>query len=212
MSGVFKSRPQTTTQTQTGKSESEQRGIFSGGQRKVMRDIGDAFLELIGAGPQVLESDRQASRAQINSTYAGLRPRLESAMTARGFGESGKLGAGFKDLEFQRAKAIQGGEADLRREALARYFQTLGMGSSFALHPLGQTSSGTTSGTSSVSVPGPSYFDRFMSGAGGLLGLGLMGGMPFPFFGGGGGGGARPPVTPSFPAFSPNYPINPPPF
>ena len=141
-------------------------------------------------GENVPQFARNQARTQINNTFDTIRPRIESALTARGFGGSGKMGASFKNLEFERAKGFQNAEADLRSEAQRRFLATLGLAQNF-LQPRGFDSSTTSTG--SGTAPGQSPFSA-IGGAfgdiGGLIG-GLLGGS-----GSGGGGSSDFPFPP----------------
>jgi len=136
-------------------------GVLTPRQHRVEKQALNALLELITQGPNVLQSDRNQMRTQTNQTYNAIAPRLEAGLTARGFGGSGKLGAGFKGLDIARANQIQSGEADLRREALQRWMQSIGLSSSF-LTP--RTVNTTETGTGSAT--GPSQTGNIIGGAG----------------------------------------------
>ena len=91
---------------------------------------------------------------RVNNTFRGLQGNLENAMTARGFGSSGNMGAGFKGLAIAGANAKQSGEADLRREAMQRWMQSIGMSQSFLTpRTINTTESGESSGEGSQTAP-----------------------------------------------------------
>lgn len=163
--------------------------VFSGGQLKTQDLIGETLRKILSQGEAVPQWARNQGRTEINNTFDAMRPRLEAALTARGFGQSGKLGAGFKDLEIQRGNAFQNLEGDLRQQQLQRLMQALGLGESFAFAAPGQHATGSSTGTAT----GPSQFGNTIGQAGGDIGSLLLlqkllgsGGSPssLPSFGG----------------------------
>lgn len=155
------SKPRTAQQTST--TDSTQGGVRNKDQRQLAKQLADILRGALTQGPTVSQSDRNAGRANINSTWLGLQKNLESNLTARGFGNSGKLGAGFKGLEIGRANAFQSLESQLRGEAEDKYMRMLGLTSNF-IQPHRFESSSTTTG--SATQPGQSL----LSGLGGVAG------------------------------------------
>jgi len=170
MGSLFKSGKQTSTSEQSFNNTSTTSGERTKRQSNLFKEILDQLMASISQGPNVMESDRQKMRAQTNQTYNAIAPRLESQLTSRGFGNSGKLGAGFKGIDIARANEIQSGEATLRDQAMQRYLQELGIALPYTRpDTVTTTSSGT--GTGSQTVPGPSIFDKLLGYAGDAAGI-----------------------------------------
>ena len=180
--------------SKTGSSTSQTDSSFTNSgdltkqQKALMKQLFGALSGALEQGPNVPQFARNTARAQINNTFDTIRPRLESSLTARGFGQSGNLGAGFKDLEYQRAKAFQGSEADLRTEAQNRYMQMLGLSQGF-IKPYNFSGTSSQTGSGTQTVPGTGLLAG-LGGAGQDIG-GLL--QLFQLLGGGGGGGG--PIT-----------------
>lgn len=137
--------------------------LLSPRQQRVNKQALNALLDLITQGPVVQQAARDLMRTQTNQTYNAVAPRLESSLVSRGFGESGKLGAGFKGLDIARANQIQAGEAGLRQEAMNRWLSSIGLANQF-LTP--RTINTTEQGTSTGSVIGPDQTGNIIGGAG----------------------------------------------
>ena len=170
------------TATSSGTTDQTQEGIRGPRQQRVFKNLGNALLEALQQGPTVSQSDRNYGRTNINNTWLGLQKNLESNLTSRGFGESGKLGAGFKGLEIGRANAFQGLEAQLRNEAQQRFERMLGLAQQY-VQPTTFHTTGTTTGTSTQ--PGQSALGALGGGIGDIGSLLLLKSV----LGGGGGGG-----------------------
>lgn len=165
LKGIGDSRPRTATSTSTSTTEQSQRGVRNRDQRQLARQLADILRGALTQGPTVSQSDRNAGRTNINNTFGGIRGNLESALTSRGFGQSGKMGAGFKGLEIARSNAFQGLESNLRSEAQQRFERMLGLTSGF-IQPHMFESSSTTTGSGTGTQPGQSL----LSGLGGAAG------------------------------------------
>jgi hypothetical protein len=112
-------------------------------------------------------------RTGINTKYnTTLAPSLESAYTSRGFGEGGKMGAGFKQLGLARAGEFQTGEADLRGQAQDRFAHLISLALPF-MTPNTTTTDFSKTGSGIGTQPGPSIFDRILGTGGELAGIGL---------------------------------------
>lgn len=181
LSAVGNSRPRTATST--SESTQLQEGIRGPRQQRVFKQLGNALLDALNQGPTVSQSDRNYGRTNINNTWLGLQKNLESNLTSRGFGESGKLGAGFKGLEIGRANAFQGLEAQLRSEAQQRFERMLGLSQQY-VQPTSFQTTGSTTGTGTQ--PGQSLLSGIGGGVGDIGSLLLLRSL----LGGGGGGAA----------------------
>ena len=168
MGSLFSPSKQTSTNESSGTSTTS--GERTGRQTNVFKEVLDRLLAQINAGPQVMQSDRNAMRTGINTKYNAVAPQVESGLTSRGFGDSGKLGAAFKGLNLARAGDIQTGEADLRGQAQERFAHLLALAYPFT-RPDENTTTFSQSGNQTQ--PGPSIFDRILGTAGQAAGIGL---------------------------------------
>jgi hypothetical protein len=176
---------------QTSQETSRTEGERTGRQSDVFKAVLDQLLASINQGPTVLQAERNRMRNQVNNTYNALGPKLEAGLTSRGFGSSGKLGAGFKGIEMARANQIQSGESDLQTQALQRYMQMLGLALPYTRPDIiNTTRSGTVEGTATGSQigNGTNPLSAAGSGLGDILGLLQI----FPNLFGGGGGSSIP--------------------
>lgn len=165
VAGAFgKSQPKTSQSTQTSDTTNLSENIFGRRQRELQKQIGDLLMGMLTQGPQVSQAERDMGRTNINNTWQGLSKNLESAMTSRGFGDSGKMGAGFKGLEIGRANAFQGLESQLRQEAQARFERMLSAAQQYSTLPRKVLTTGHGEGTGTQTLPGQSL----LSGLGGL--------------------------------------------
>lgn len=144
------------TQTQTQELDPK--------QRRMNKQVFKKLIDLIRQGPTVSQGDRDTARAQNNAAFNQAGQNLEATLAARGFGNSGKMGSGYRSLDIDRAKNQGSIEAQLRNEAMNRFQQWIQNAFQFNT-PRSATT--TSSGTSS-SV-GPPQMNPF-SGAGNALG------------------------------------------
>lgn len=165
MSGLF--RPRSQTSTSEGSFErTETQGVDrSKRQSRLFKDTLDQLLSTISQGPQIMQGDKDAMRGTINKGYAAAQAQTEAGLTGRGFGESGKLGNAFKNLDIARAEDFSRGELGLKDQAQQRYAQMIGLAIPYLTPDNWSTiSSGTSRGTQTQ--PGPSIFDRILGYAG----------------------------------------------
>jgi hypothetical protein len=184
LKGVGATKKSTATSSNQFEDTSTTKGNKSGRQQKLFKEALDQLFASISAGPQVLQSDRNMMRTGTNNTYNAIAPRLESALTSRGFGQSGKLGSGLKDLEISRANQIQVGEAGLQRDAQQRFQQMLALALPYT-RPDDFTTTRSGSSTGSATQPGLNNWSAAGQGLGDLAGL-------FAMFGGSPNGGGAP--------------------
>lgn len=170
MPNLFKSGKQTSTSEQTSNTTSTTSGDRSGRQSKLFKQILDQLFSSISAGPNVMQSDRDAMRTSVNKSYNAVAPRVESQLTSRGFGGSGKMGSAFKGIDLARANEIQSGESNLRSQAMQRYMGMLGLALPYT-RPDSYTTTASGTQTGSQTVPGPSIFDRILGYAGDAAGI-----------------------------------------
>jgi hypothetical protein len=191
LSGIGRSKPQTSTSTfnNTG----EQTANLDPRQNKVNKSLFHQILAALNMGPTVSQSDRNVARGQINDTYNGATTNMEANLAARGYGESGKVGKGFRDLSVERGNAFQGAEATLRDQSQNRFQQTIQNALAF-MTP--RSFSSNSSGSSTGTMSGVSPFSTIGSSFGDLSSLMLM--QKLGLFGaGGGGGGYMPGMNPN---------------
>lgn len=164
LGGIGASQPKTSQSTQTSDTTNLSENIFGRRQRLLQKQIGDLLMGILSQGPTVSQAERDMGRTTINNTWQGLSKNLESAMTSRGFGDSGKMGAGFKGLEIGRANAFQNLESQLRQEAQARFERMLSAAQQYSTLPRKVLTTGHAEGTGTQTQPGQSL----LSGLGGL--------------------------------------------
>lgn len=168
------SKPKTSTSTT--ESRGTQTAELDPKQRKVNKALFRQILDAIRQGPTVSQSDRNTARGQINDSYDAGAERLTSNLAARGFGNSGKMGAGFRDMEIDRQNAFQTTEAGLRGEAQNRFMQMLQAAFQFnSPRTFSQESQSTTQGSMS-GTPFMSSLGGGLSDLSSLLFLKNMGG------------------------------------
>lgn len=175
LSGIGASKPKTSTSTYNNTSTQE--ANLTGRQSKVDKAFFKQLLAALNLGPQVSQSDRNVARGQINDTYDGATNNMEASLAARGYGDSGKVGTGFRDLSVERAKGFQNAEATLRDQSQNRFRQMIQAALQY-MTPRSFTN--TSSGTSTGTAPGMSPYSAFGSGASDLssmLFLKQMGGL-----------------------------------
>jgi hypothetical protein len=127
------------------KSTSTTSPNFLPGQQDLLSQLFQQYMKALGQAGTVQPADRAALMQQINASYAGMKPSLESDLTARGFSQSGKLGKGFEGVDIARGNAQQQGEVGLQQQAMQRWLQLIGMGPSMG-QPFGGTTT-TSTGT-----------------------------------------------------------------
>lgn len=130
---------------------SDQEANLDAKQKKTNKSIFQQLLQYIRRGPTVQQSDRDTARSQINRDFNAANENIAANLSASGFGNSGKMGAGIRSTNLERQKAFQGAESSLRSQSWQRFMQMLGMGMSFDT-PRSFTS--TSSGTSTSTGPG----------------------------------------------------------
>jgi hypothetical protein len=140
--GLLNNKPK----TQTGTSNTT--ATYTPEQQAIMEHLRRILAHRLRKGPEVLQSDRNAGRTSINNTYNAVQPNVESQLTARGFGDSGKLGSAILGLNVQRANQFQGLESTLTDQAQNRYEQAIQDSLAFS-RPTGSST------TSTQTLPGP---------------------------------------------------------
>src|SRR4030095_11471244 len=170
--------PGTSTSTSTGQFDRTEttRGERSGRQANLFKDTLDQLLATISQGPTIMQSDKDAMRGTINKSYAAARAQTESGLTGRGFGESGKLGNAFKNLDIARAQDFSTGEMGLMNQAQQRYAQMIGLALPH-LTPDTATTTSSVTASGSQTQPGPSIFDRILGYAGQAAGIAALAGI-----------------------------------
>ena len=143
-SGIGASKPQTSTskfdQTSTQNLDPK--------QTKLNKALFQQLIQLIRQGPNVSQADKDTTYGAINQNFDAAGKNLEATLAARGFGNSGKLGQGYRSLDIDRAKARQSGLATLQDQAVNRFQQWIQDAFQFDV-PRSTTSSGTSTTTGS---------------------------------------------------------------
>lgn len=143
-SGIGASKPQTSTnkfdQTTTQNLDPK--------QSKLNKALFQQLIQLIRQGPNVSQGDKDTLYSGINQNFDAAGKNLEATLAARGMGNSGKLGQGYRSLNIDRAKARQGGLANLQDQAVNRFQQWIQDAFQFNI-PRSSTSSGTSTTTGS---------------------------------------------------------------
>lgn len=128
----------------------------------------DMFLEMLRRRMKkpnkVLNSDRNAARGQINTTYDNLENSALARLSDRGYGESGKAGQVVGGLEMGRANSFQNAESDLMKQKQEEMMRLMQMAAGF-----GQPSGSTTTSTGTQTLPGTSIGST-IAGVGGNIG------------------------------------------
>lgn len=161
------------TSTSTTNSSSTQTGNLLGPQKKVNKLLGARLKEWLGLGPQVSEADRNRARLGVNQTFDAAGHNLEANLTARGFGDSGKLNKGFGELELGRSNQIQNTEGTLTDQAMQRFMSAMQLGQNY-IQPRQYTTEGTSTTTGQQTMPGQGTMGAIGSGIGDLASLMFM--------------------------------------
>jgi hypothetical protein len=162
------------------KSTSTTKGNYDPSQVNLLQQLWAQYSKALGMGPNPQQSDVNAMATGVNQAYSGVKDNVESSLTARGYGSSGKLGQGFRQVDEARVGAQQQGMQSLNAQSLQRYLSLLFGGQGVVGSPLG----GTT--TTSVGTQSPG-FGSSVAGAGGDISTLLL---LKQLFGGGGSSGA----------------------
>jgi hypothetical protein len=176
MSGLFGSRPQTSTSESSFSGTETRSGTRTKQQSRLFKDTLDQLMAQISQGPAIMQSDRDALRGSINRGYNAQQQQVEAGLTGRGFGESGKLGNAFKQLDIARSNDFATGEQGLMQDAQQRYAQMIQLAWPY-LHPDNWTTTSSGSTTGSQTRPGPSVFDRILGYAGQAAGIAALAGV-----------------------------------
>jgi hypothetical protein len=130
---------------------------------------------LASGSSSLLDPMKVGAIGTVNKNYAGLSDRLNSSLSGRGFGNSGKLVLGNQELEQSRQGDLGGLESQFAGLALNQDNFTAGQAMQF-----GFANPTTTSTTQQQQSP----WSMISQGAGLALSLGMMG-MGMPPMGGG---------------------------
>jgi hypothetical protein len=199
MSGLFGSRPKTSTATKTEKSTSTTSPTRTGRQENVYNEIIRQLTAVINQGPNPTADEIANMRGRLGHTYGQIAPRLGIALTSRGMGpgtgkqmSTSSLRGVDLALGNQRAASLSALKDFTRR----RQMQDMGLALPFT-QPEIQTTTREGTSTGSETTPGPSLFDQLLGYAGQGLGIASMLGAFSPggggFFNAAGTGGASGP-------------------
>lgn len=180
-SGKGASRPRTTTQSFNQSSTSTAQ--LDRKQRKVNKNLFRQILDALKLGPNVAQHERNLARGQINATSKAGQDALEANLTARGYGDSGKMAGAFRSNELERARNTQNAEAVLRQQATQRFWQGI-VPAAFQFNTP-RTTTTESSGTSTGSQSGVPWQSSVGGGLGDLASFMFMRNLT-----GGGGGGS----------------------
>jgi hypothetical protein len=174
-----------TKQTTTSSSTPTFTGAQSGLQDLLSKALGTSISN--GGMTDNLKTEQAGATGAVNNQYEGLSQRLQTSLSGRGFGTSGKVVTGQENLDVARANDIGGLQSQFAGLAQQNQQQSMqqALGFSFAAPGENSTSTKTTSGAGTVIAP-------LMQAAGlafGLAKMGSGGGGLMSMFGGGAGGG-----------------------
>jgi hypothetical protein len=85
-----------------------------------------------------------AGTDQINKTYAGANDAVTSSLAARGFGSSGSVGTGLRQVALSKAGAVGSLSSNLEAQQVQTEQQDLGLADSLAFASPGYSSASTT--------------------------------------------------------------------
>jgi hypothetical protein len=179
-SGIGNSKSRTTTGTQNQSSTNT--AELDPKQTRINRQLFNQIIAALKMGPTVSDSDRNVARKQTNDSYDAANANLQSNLASRGYGESGKMGTGFRNNSIARANSFQTTEAVLRDQAQSRWQQMIQNAFPFNTP---RTTTSTGSGTSSQTQPGTPWQSSVGGGLSDLASLLFMNQMGGGMFGGG---------------------------
>lgn len=174
MSGLFGSRPQTSTSTRETDTTSTTRGKRTKRQSNLFKEIIDQLAETINEGAGIRPEDLTDIRGQVKGTYGQIAPRLGNALRGRGLSTTGgkvsSSGSNLRGVDIARGNQMAASRSGLADLAQKRYAQTLGMALPFT-RPTTTTSTSSGTETGSQTRPGPSLFDQILGYAAQGLGI-----------------------------------------
>ena len=162
--GILNNRKsaRTTESSFSREGTSTTEGHLSKPQQRLNRAAILQLLEMIKAGPNVTQADKNMAYGDINRTWGAQIPRLRAMATAHG-NTGGSLGNLTLQNEVGRSNARQQATGQLQHEAMQRYLQTLFGAKSF-ITPYSSTTTSSESGTGTN--VGPSTLGNTVAGAG----------------------------------------------
>jgi hypothetical protein len=137
--------------TSTGSESTSTAPSYSPMQSQVQNQTGQTLLDRLTKGVDLTPLRTQGSD-QINKAYKGVGDRLSESLAARGFGSSGAVGAGMREIELSKAGAMGSLENSLQSHALEEQDKTLDEASNFGFR---NPATSSTSVGSSVGAGSP---------------------------------------------------------
>jgi hypothetical protein len=152
---------------QSATSSSNLSNKYGAGQTQVQDQLGtnlssDLAASASGAETPGVVAQKTAAADTINKTSGGTLDRISAALAARGFGKSGTTGKATLQTELGRQANLAGNEANFAQVQQGVNAQNLMAALNYAFQSMGQTASGTSTGsTSGFSVGGGAGFGSF---------------------------------------------------
>jgi hypothetical protein len=107
VAGALTNKPKTTTSQPT----------YTPQQQQMQQSIGDSLQQRMAAGVN-LDPQKVAAMGGVNQQYGDIQKRMEASLTARGFGQSGKVPLNTQQIEIGRAGAMGGLESQFAQMKL----------------------------------------------------------------------------------------------
>lgn len=167
-----------------GKSQSTT-PTYSPQQLHIQKQLGDQLQYDIANPSKGLEPLKTSTIGNVNKTYDGIQDRMDSKLSAQGFGRSGKVATNTRKVEVERAGKIADVENQFSAEELAQKNRLMQMMQQFGFQTPGQTTTGSGNMAGGAISGG-------LETATLLYALSKMGGGGFGFGGGGGADISRP--------------------
>jgi hypothetical protein len=141
----------TAARTSTSDTTGSNSPVFSPEQSSMQSSLAASLSDRLKNGVN-LAPMRTAGADTITKAYAGAGDQLSSTLAGRGFGNSGQLGTGMKDIAISQAGAKGNLEAQLQKYSLDEQDKTMSQAQSFAFASPG---SSTTNDTTNVGAGSP---------------------------------------------------------
>jgi hypothetical protein len=177
IAGALGGKSKTTNTTSTSTP------TYTAQQTSLQNTLGASIQDKLN-NPANLDPLKTNAIEGVNRSYAGLQDRLQSSLAARGFGSSGKVVTGAKNLEIARAGDIGGLESKFAGLQLDQENHMFDLASRFAFANPGSTTNGTQTtpgnmlgagiGSGVESISSLFFLNKLLKGGGG--GGGMFGG------------------------------------
>lgn len=182
--GSILGRPRSQQQS----SSSESRPYYTDTQTSLQGPLAKLLRQMLKGKETQLDRRLKASAGDyVNQNARGIQGSLDTLLTRRGFGESGKHNLNTVGLELERGRNLTNAYLGVDQDRANRQLSAIGQAAGIAFNPSGSntTSTGTLPGQSIGQSLGP-----VVTGAGGDLATWLAGRSGY------GGGGPQGPYDP----------------